>query len=142
MEKAAMTKTAAAVIRFQSLNFLLSISLRCGNISYIFAYNHKYKKKKSCFPFLPEPCMPNSFLVFKILFYSNHKTGTQQAISISIIQCYASLSYLAGSNQIEVLIECRDHLIGSNEFHLALSKMKQQIGFRCQTGYSRTARNM
>lgn len=55
--------------------------------------------------------MPNSFLVFKILFYSNHKTGTQQAIPISVIQCYARFSYLAGSNQIEVLIDCSDKRI-------------------------------
>lgn len=74
--------------------------------------------------------MPNSFLVFKILFYSNHKTGTQQAISISIIQCYASFSYLAGSNQIEVLIDCSDERIGRNNCNLALVQGEIRLNVR------------
>lgn len=74
--------------------------------------------------------MPTSFLVFKILFYSNHKTGTQQAISISIIQCYASFSYLAGSNQIEVLIDCSDERIGRNNCNLALVQGEIRLNVR------------
>lgn len=74
--------------------------------------------------------MPNSFLVFKILFYSNHKTGTQQAIPISVIQCYARFSYLAGSNQIEVLIDCSDERIGRNNCNLALVQGEIRLNVR------------
>lgn len=74
--------------------------------------------------------MPNSFLAFKRLFYSNHETDTQQAISISIIQCDASLSFLAGSDQIEVLIDFSDERIGRDNCNLALVQGEIRLNVR------------